>query len=221
MELVSAVNVGRLKNILLNTQLEGAICIEIPCMQLKLDLNAVSASEQNYEVGYDMKKTYFKKNEEDTIMSIKNRKYKMFYNLGEWGYDTRIAKSHICLGTTPTKFGTDYFAQIELSQALEDDLKIYIVKNISKLSGEGSISRLNNGLGKNKDAKHQRRTNLVDSLGKKIIDFDKREWMCLVEIDKADMLNEAKSGKIVTNIMENFIQYALRIEEIIYEDKQA
>lgn len=220
MELVSELNVDRLKNILLNAQLERPIYMEIPSMQLKLDLNAVSTSEQNYEVGYDMKKTSFMKNEETKIMSIKNRKYEMFYNLGEWGYDTRIPKSHICLGTTPKKFGTDYFAQIELSQALEDDNKIYLVKCVSKLSGEGSISRLNNGLRKNKVAKHQRRTDLVNFLSKKIIDFGNQKWMCLIEIDKADILNEEKAGKIVTDIMENFIQYALKVEEIIYEHKQ-
>ena len=128
MELVSAANVDRLRNILLNAQLERSIYVEIPSMKLKVDLNAISTSEQNDEVSSDMKKTYFMKNEDTTIMSIQNRKYEIFYNFGEWGYDTRIPKSHICLGTTPIKFGSDYFAQIELSQALEDDLKIYIVK---------------------------------------------------------------------------------------------
>jgi len=213
MELINASNNERIKDILLNTQLVRPICVEVPSMQLKIEFDGVSTSEPN-DI-YDMKQTYFIKGEETKVMSVKERTYEMFFNLGEWGYSTRIPNSHICLGTTPIKFGSDYFAQLELSQALEDGSKIYIVKNISKLAGEGAISRINKGLGKNKDDKHQRRKELVKSLDKKVINFDKQEWMCLIEINKADLFEDEKAGDIINDFMENFIEYALKIEEMI------
>ena len=221
MELISIGSVNRLIYILLNTQLISNVHIPIPTMHLDLTIDSVSTSEYNKVFGQDMQKTYFMINNEVEVLRIKNRTYQMFYNLGEWGYETRIPKCHICLGTTPLLFGSDYFAQIELSQALEDKNKIYIVKNITKLSGKGAISRINNGLGKNKEAKEKRRTNLVNFIDATIQTFDGQEWMCIEEISKDDLYNDDKSGEVITSFMKKFLQYSLKIEEIIYMDKRA
>lgn len=72
---------------------------------------------------------------------------------------------------------SDYFCQIELSKAVEDDKYIYIIKNITKLAGNGAISRLNNGLGKDRDRKHQRREELVNRLNADVISYNNNDWI--------------------------------------------
>ena len=139
------------------------------------------------------------------------------FNLGEWGYKTRIPKSHLVLGTNPIKFGSDYFCQIELSQAVEDEENIYIIKNISKLAGEGAISRLNNGLGNDKARKHKRREELIERLNLEVISYDDNDWCCVYKIEKDKLNNKAYYEDIFHEFMYSFLMYALTIESIIAE----
>jgi len=217
MELISNNSVNRLKDILINTWLKNPINISIPSMQLIVEIDGVSAAEPS-DLFDNMEQVYFMKNNDTKVMKIKDRSYEMFYNLGEWGYDTRIPESHLCLGTTPLKFGTDYFSQIELSQALEDNNGIYILKNLTKLAGEGAIIRINSRLGTDRAAKERRRTKLVNILGKKTISYDNSDWICITEINKVDLNDEDKADDIFFDLMDSFIKYSLTIEQIIYEE---
>lgn len=140
-------------------------------------------------------------------------------NIGEWGYEYRIPNMHIVLGSS-YNFGSskDYFSQIEISQALEDREYIYIVKNISKLSGEGAITRINSGLKTDKYKKKERRIRLVNRLNSKSIYYDNQDWMVLSKIDKSDLIKEERHNNIFYNLTKDIINYSFTIEDIIAED---
>mgnify|MGYP000899939022 CR=1 FL=1 len=220
-ELVTIENVNRIKELLKNTALNDNIEIKIPNLDLSLTVDSVSVTMQNEEFlekySLDMEKVYFMYQESMPVLKIRNREYELFFNLGEWGYKTRIPKSHLVLGTNPLKFGSDYFCQIELSQAVEDDNYIYIIKNITKLAGEGAISRLNNGLGKDRDRKHQRRTELVDRLNAEVISYNNNDWLCIYKIDKDNLNNGDYYEEMFYEFMQQYLIYALTIESIVSE----
>jgi len=221
-ELVTIENVNRIKELLKNTALNDNIEIKIPNLDLSLTVDSVSVTMQNEEFlekySLDMEKVYFMYQESMPVLKIRNREYELFFNLGEWGYKTRIPKSHLVLGTNPIKFGSDYFCQIELSQAVEDEENIYIIKNISKLAGEGAISRLNNGLGNDKARKHKRREELIERLDLEVISYDDNDWCCVYKIDKDKLNNETYYEEIFHEFMYSFLMYALTIESIVAEE---
>lgn len=221
-ELVTIENVNRIKELLKNTALNDNIEIKIPNLDLSLTVDSVSVTMQNEEFlekySLDMEKVYFMYQESTPVLKIRNREYELFFNLGEWGYKTRIPKSHLVLGTNPIKFGSDYFCQIELSQAVEDEENIYIIKNISKLAGEGAISRLNNGLGNDKARKHKRREELIERLDLEVISYDDNDWCCVYKIDKDKLNNETYYEEIFHEFMYSFLMYALTIESIVAEE---
>lgn len=213
-EPISVSNVALLKNVLLSAPLEKDISINLQAIGLRFHANQVSISEKSATFE-EMTETYFMFEDSTTVLSINNRCYSVFFNIGEWGYDTRIPGSHICLGTTPLKFGSGYFCQLELSQSFQDDHHIYIVKNISKLAGQGAISRLNHGLGANKVQKHQRRLQLKEKLSYPSISNEQNEWLCLCQIRIDDLKSVDKHSEILCNFMKAFLKYAFTIEEII------
>lgn len=221
-ELVTIENVNRIKELLKNTALNDNIEIKIPNLDLSLTVDSVSVTMQNEEFlekySLDMEKVYFMYQESMHVLKIRNREYELFFNLGEWGYKTRIPKSHLVLGTNPIKFGSDFFCQIELSQAVEDEENIYIIKNISKLAGEGAISRLNNGLGNDKARKHKRREELIERLDLEVISYDDNDWCCVYKIDKDKLNNETYYEEIFHEFMYSFLMYALTIESIVAEE---
>lgn len=213
-QLIDIARAVLIKNVLLNTELREEIRIEVPSLDLSFQANAVSITEPSSKFEA-MEEAYFMKDESVESLYVENRKYSVFFSIGEWGYETRLPASHICLGTTPIKFGSAYFSQLELSQALEDEHSIYIVKNLSKLAGEGAISRLNHGLGADKLTKHERRSQLKQKFGGNVISVEKQEWLILCKINKLDLVNEEKYSDILRQFMYAFVKYAFTIEEII------
>ena len=166
--------------------------------------------------------SFINEEEEENIycMKINNRNHQIYLNIGDWGYNYRIPNMHIVLGTT-YNFGSTkaYFSQLELSQALEDDNSIYIVKNITKLSGEGAITRINSGLKDNRERKIERRMELINRLDGKTIPFNKSEWLIITEINKKDLELEENHNEIFFRLIKDFINYSFSIEDIIAEDK--
>lgn len=154
-------------------------------------------------------------------LNINNKKHTLFINIGEWPpYKYEIENMHLVLGSSYS-FGSlkEFFSQIELSQALEDEQYLYIVKNISKLAGEGSIARINSGLKSDRDKKFQRREKLVNRLNSKTIPFDNKEWLIISKIDKKDLMESSKYDDIYYNLVKDIVNYSLTIEDIIAEDK--
>ena len=188
MELITIDNANKIKQILLNNYIEGkTINLSYPSIKTEINISNVSENEasKTFMDRSMQEMSFINEEEEENIycMKINNRNHQIYLNIGDWGYNYRIPNMHIVLGTT-YNFGSTkaYFSQLELSQALEDDNSIYIVKNITKLSGEGAITRINSGLKDNRERKIERRMELINRLDGKTIPFNKSEWLIITEI---------------------------------------
>ncbi|MCK8817168.1 hypothetical protein MWH28_07315 [Natroniella sulfidigena] len=212
-ELLSIDNAERIKNLLLNTPLVRPIEIEVEKIKLVLEVDGISMSIKSKHFK-NMNEVYFMKDNATQVLQIKDKKYNLFYNIGEWGYETRIPNAHICLGTNYSKFG-EYFSQLELSQAVEDEDFIYIIKKLSKLAGKGAMARLNNNLGNNKEMKYERRNMLVQKFRGKVINYNSQDWLCIDKISITELNKKSKEEEILYSILYNFLKYSLCIEEII------
>lgn len=221
-DLISCNHVSRIREVLLQKNLFEFKPIEIIFKELKLSLyiDSVSKASETQRFDHDMQEVFFVQKNERNVLKINNKYYELFYNVGEWRNNTRISDSHICLGTNPKKFGSDYFCQIELSQGLEDDEYIYIVKKISKLAGKGAITRLNSGLKSNKEKKHLRREKLVRELNAQVINYDLEDWICIEKISIKDLYEKDKIQDILYSFMSKILRYTFTIEKIIYQSKK-
>lgn len=207
--------VESIKDILVKSILSDPIEIKLPI--LRGQFKAVNVSELvEWEEFPTMQKSYFLQSDDEiNTLKIKDRNYQVFYALGDWGYDVRVPSAHMCLGVEPKHFQSVYFAQLELSQMLEDKDYLYIAKNISKLAGEGASSRLNKGAA-TRTEKLMRRQILKERLGWDSLEFEKHEWLVLCKIDK-NKFDGNFDNEINTMILESFLKYAFTIEEIIKE----
>lgn len=227
MELITVNNANKIKQVLLNNYIDGKVIeLEYPIIKTKVKITNVSESEDsNTFIGRDMKEMIFINEEEINnvyCLKIKNKKHQLYLNIGDWGYDYRIPNMHIVLGSSKSFGGSrGYFSQLEISQALEDESNIYIVKNLTKLAGEGAISRINSGLKDNKDKKFERRRELVKRLKSEKIYFDNSEWLVINSICKDDLKSEEKCNEILYNFIKDFINYSFVIEEIVEEYKNS
>lgn len=225
MELITIDNANKIKQILLNNYIEGkTINLSYPSIKTEINISNVSENEasKTFMDRSMQEMSFINEEEEENIycMKINNRNHQIYLNIGDWGYNYRIPNMHIVLGTT-YNFGSTkaYFSQLELSQALEDDNSIYIVKNITKLSGEGAITRINSGLKDNRERKIERRMELINRLDGKTIPFNKSEWLIITEINKKDLELEENHNEIFFRLIKDFINYSFSIEDIIAEDK--
>lgn len=225
MELITIDNANKIKQILLNNYIEGkTINLSYPSIKTEINISNVSENEasKTFMDRSMQEMSFINEEEEENIycMKINNRNHQIYLNIGDWGYNYRIPNMHIVLGTT-YNFGSTkaYFSQLELSQALEDDNSIYIVKNITKISGEGAISRINSGLKDNRERKIERRMELINRLDAKTIPFNKSEWLIITEINKKDLELEENHNEIFFRFIKDFINYSFSIEDIIAEDK--
>ena len=205
-------NAHKIKKILLEYTINNHIELTFEKLNADIKINALGETESNGSMN-DIYLLNDEIDENKLCFSINNRKYDLFLSIGDWGYDYRINDVHIVLGTN-YRFGK-FFSQLELSQALEDDKYIYIIKNLTKLAGEGAISRLNKGLGTNKEAKRKRRYELLEKLNFKVINYDNSDWICITKINKQELENEDYASDILYEFLNNFIKYSFTIEEII------
>ena len=203
-----------IKKIVMQSNIDKSIELRYDSLDIKVIINSISniVNSQRFQ---DMDERFLI-NKNKSSLKIKKKEYDLFLNIGDWGYEYRIPDVHLCLGSSYRKLG-EFFAQLELSQALEDDEYIYIIKNISKLAGEGAISRINNGLKSNKERKHIRRSILVQALDSEVIEFDNHEWMVICRIPKQNLKKENYS-EIAYNFIKSFVNYAFTIEEIVAND---
>ena len=213
LKLIDEDNVNKFKNILLNAPLVTDINVDLPKAKLKINSVSETYTSERFD-GMD-EILFYGEDDSIEVLKVKGQKYQMFLGIGPWGTDERFPNSHITLGSTYNKFG-EFFSQIELSQSLEDEKRIYIVKNISKLAGQGAISRLNNGLKKDKEAKHRRRDILVEQFGGEVLRFDCDDWLSICSIDK-DELEDETNSEVLFKFLNSFLNYSLLIEEIIMD----
>lgn len=205
-------NARKLKKMLLKDTINEEIELNLNKLNAHIKIDSLAETEVNGTMN-DIYLLNDQIDENKLCVTINDRKYNLFLSIGDWGYDYRINDVHIVLGTNYT-FGK-FFSQLELSQALEDDKYIYIIKNLTKLAGEGAISRLNKGLGSDKEAKRKRRAKLVEKLNFDVINYDNNDWICIAKIDKEELENEENNSNILYDFLNNFIKYSFTIEEII------
>lgn len=228
MERITIQNAEKIKNILLNNYLDNkSINLEYKNINTIINIDGITESKKSELFDdRDMEMFHFLNGEQEgnlLCMEVNNKKHQLYMNIGEWGvygnYEYEIPNMHIVLGTTSSKFGAkEYFSQLEISQALEDDKYIYLVKNISKLAGEGAIARLNNGL-KEKALKYERRNRLINRLNTITKLYDDNEWMIVSKISKEDLDNKQKYNDIFYNMINDILNYSFTVEDIIEEDK--
>ena len=220
MNLISIDNVEKVKTMLLNNCFDSKhLNLHFKNVDIKLKISNVSINEDVSVNKNSLKKIYFlDEQREDNVycMTVSKKQYKLFLEIGHWSDKYRVDDSHIILGTN-YKLG-DHFVELELSQALEDNKNIYITKNISRLAGEGAISRINSGLKNDRARKIERRNMLVSKLNSEVISFENNELICINKIKKYDLDKPEKCDKIFFEFMKDLINYAFTIEEIVASD---
>ncbi|WP_127837080.1 hypothetical protein [Clostridium prolinivorans] len=217
-EALTVENANKIKQIILSTQLEKEIVIDKNKVNISLRTDRVSDNQIEENWGNN---EFFLENESNKeVLTVNNKSYWVSIKVGWWRDTYRIKNAHITLGTNYYGFGRghNFFSQLELSQALEDKNNIYIVKNISNLAGDGSISRLNSGL-KDKDKKLQRRNELIKRINGQVISYKNLNWLIVSKFNKEYLYNEEKQCEIFYCFLKDFLEYSLTIEEIIAEEK--
>lgn len=215
MESITRNNAEKIKEILLESNINKKIELNFEGLGIKIDINGLS--ETTYDEEKNVEGMYFLKGNLDNLcLKVSGRKYYLFLTSGAWDYDYKIKNMHLALSSNCKGLSND-FAELEISQALEDDKYIYIVKKLNKLAGRGTIARLNKGLGANKEEKEKRRIELVKRLDAKTIIYNNDEWMCVSIIKKDELLDEDKKSDILYKFLYDFLNYAFTIEAIISE----
>lgn len=228
MERITIKNAEKIKNILLNNYLDNkSINLEYKNIKTIINIDGITESKKS-ELFDDREMQMFNflhGDQEGNLLCIEvnNKKHHLYMNIGEQGVSGRykydIHDMHIVLGTTYSKFGAkELFSQLEISQSIEDNDYVYLVKNISDLAGKGAIARLNSGL-KYKKEKYERRNILINRLNTTTKPYEGKEWMIVSKISKEDLDNGQKYNDIFYTMIKDILNYSFTIEDIIAEDK--
>lgn len=211
-ELITQNEANRIKQILNETGLKEDINIEVLNGKYKINAFNITESFKTERYEYDMDEFYLmdKTNKYD-VLEYKNKLYEVFVNLGEWAYKTELKNSHITVGSS--KFH-DYSFQLELSQAIKDKENIYIVKNITNLSGKGALVRLYRGLGKDRAEKENRRQRFIEEFNSRILKYEGKEWIVISKILLDDLFDDNKNEEIFYNLLNSILKAMLLVEGI-------
>lgn len=202
----------RIIQILNETRLKEDINIEVLDGKYKINAFDITESFKTERYEYDMDEFYLidKTNKYD-VLEYKNKLYEVFVNLGEWAYKTELKNSHITVGSS--KFH-DYSFQLELSQAIKDEENLYIVKNITNLSGKGALVRLYRGLGKDRAKKEKRRERFVEEFNSRILKYEGKEWIVISKISLESLFDDNKSQDIFYDLLNSILKAMLLVEGI-------
>ena len=211
-ELITQNEANRIKQILNETGLKEDINIEVLNGKYKINAFNITESFKTERYEYDMDEFYLmdKTNKYD-VLEYKNKLYEVFVNLGEWAYKTELKNSHITVGSS--KFH-DYSFQLELSQAIKDKENIYIVKNITNLSGKGALVRLYRGLGKDRAKKEKRRERFVEEFNSERLKYEGKEWIVISKISLKDLFDDNKGKDIFYDLLISILKAMLLVEGI-------
>ena len=211
-ELITQNEANRIKQILNETGLKEDINIEVLNGKYKINAFNITESFKTERYEYDMDEFYLmdKTNKYD-VLEYKNKLYEVFVNLGECAYKTELKNSHITVGSS--KFH-DYSFQLELSQAIKDEENLYIVKNITNLSGKGALVRLYRGLGKDWAKKEKRRERFVEEFNSEILKYEGKEWIVISKISLKDLFDDNKGKDIFYDLLISILKAMLLVEGI-------
>lgn len=102
---------------------------------------------------------------------------------------------------------------LDLSDAIEQDENIYILKNISNAKQGGAICKLYRNV-KNHEGIIKRQEDLIQKLGSQVVEYDDASWIIVNSIKKEDLNNEEKFKDVLHKFLEDFIKYAFTVEFI-------
>ena len=102
---------------------------------------------------------------------------------------------------------------LDLSDAIEQDENIYILKNISNAKQFGAICKLYRNV-KNHEGIIKRQEDLIQKLGSQVVEYDDAAWIIVNSIKKEDLNNEEKFKDVLHKFLEDFIKYAFTVEFI-------
>lgn len=211
-ELITQNEANRIKQILNETGLKEDINIEVLKGKYKINAFNITESFKTERYEYDMDEFYLmdKTNKYD-VLEYKNKLYEVFVNFGEWAYKTELKNSHIIVGSS--KFH-DYSFQLELSQAIKDKENLYIVKNITNLSGKGALVRLYRGLGKDRAEKENRKERFIEEFNSEILKYEDKEWIVISKISLEGLFDDNKSQDIFYDLLNSILKAMLLVEGI-------
>ena len=211
-ELITQSEADRIIQILNETRLKEDINIEVLDGKYKINAFDITESYKSEHYGDNMNEFYLMDNHNKyNVLEYKNKLYEVFVNFGEWGYKTRLNNTHITVGSS--KFH-DYSFQLELSQAIKDEENLYIVKNITNLSGKGALVRLYRGLGKDRAKKEKRRERFVEEFNSEILKYEGKEWIVISKILLDDLFDDNKNEEIFYNLLNSILKAMLLVEGI-------
>lgn len=204
----------RIKEILLNTGLKYPINFDIKELNIKVDINHVSEKvTTEHHQPYNMSEVYFMDSENSCLpLKSKKKSYEIYYNIGQWGHETRIPNSHIVLGTE--KFHS-YCFQLDLSDAIKDDRYIYLIKNVSNMAGRGALCRLYSNLGQDREKKLLRRHLFIEELGTETLKLNDKEWIVISKIPLSSLYDSKFMEDIFFQLVNNLLNAMFLVEKIV------
>lgn len=211
-------NVERFEKILVEANLNTTINKDWSNIPISLKTNSLSNynDKDNFmETRFGkMQVRYFLYDSSRLPLKIDYKSVELYVNVGPWAYKAREEGGiHICLGCR--QYG-ERFSQLEISDCIQDDKYIYLVKKLNRLAGKGSIMRINKG-GQTRNEKLQRREFLRERLGFEVVDDGDIEWLVIYKVNFKDLSDKEQQDRIITEFYRNFLFYSFTIEEIIKE----
>lgn len=205
-----------LKYFLLEANINELVNLKSRDNLLKVSFNNIKENKLDLYYPYDMYYRELTNGNLTTILDIKKVKQpaSLFYGVGEWREEGsyRLNGYHIVLGSDNKSKLKEFFAQIDLSEAIEDENYIYILKNLTKNSGHASIKRLYTVT--KKSSNEERKEKLLDLLKPEVFLSDSGDKFIVVsKIDKKEFWSGENDSELLKKFLEDFINYAFAVEE--------
>ncbi|MEG1482828.1 hypothetical protein [Clostridium sp.] len=212
-------NVNKIKKILLENSINNNIELIFNNFRAEIKITDIEKSYSDDRKSAMIALLNTDIDEKYLCIKCDDKDYKLYLYIGEWDstYSYDFDDVHIALGSNHPKLSLD-FAELDISQALEDEHNIYLVKKSSKLAGKGTMARLNNGAGTNRELKFERRKCLSKRLRANNIPYGNEAWLCINVINKDELNSNNKNDEIFYKFLCDFLNYAFTIEDIVVEN---
>lgn len=221
-EEASESTVKEIRRLLKQQNLNKNINIKYDNIELEVNFNNLS----KYYPSKKLRSFYM----DDDINAIRfeNKPVMLYMYIGHWSNNNnaRIKNSHISIYTNSSKIGGERFFQIELSDCIEDDKYVYILKNISKNAGNGAISRLNKysypttEREKRNNDLRERREELIRRTYSEVINYNNNDWICIYKFDKEKLFKLSYHEELFNECIESIIAFTFSMESIVVEAKK-
>ena len=192
----------KIKEILKVCQLEREINLDI--LSNKIIIQHISKPIDVGENGYSCALFKDKQNSDFD----ENDEYELSLGVFDFDEESRIKGTTVYL-----QHWGSVLDFLDLSDALEQDENIYILKNISDAKQCGAICKLYRNV-KNHEGIIKRQEDLIQKLGSQVVEYDDASWIIVNSIKKEDLNNEEKFKDVLHKFLEDFIKYAFTVEFI-------